>query len=106
MNKTEILSLLKNNFNGSVSQDLDAEIELRCGEESLFIAVREQTLLAHEGTNPANPPEIVLFFDSLKLAYHLLDGTADPVIAFMNGRLRSDSNLVWVFQILNSFRKS
>lgn len=51
------------------------------------------------------PADITLYFHSVEEAAALLQGSANPVTAFMDGRFRSDGHLVWVFTVLSIFRK-
>ena len=60
-----------------------------------------QARVVHEPT----PADITLYFHSVEEAAALLQGSANPVTAFMDGRFRSDGHLVWVFTVLSMFRK-
>ena len=50
------------------------------------------------------PFDITLYFHTAQEALDLLQGQANPVEAFMDGRFRSDGYLLWVFAVLSMFR--
>ena len=99
----KIVEYLTNSFDPAAAGDIDARIELRMREESIQFVIQDKTLQVGE---QEKSPEITLFFESSDLAYEIFTGTTEMVNAFMNGQFKSDSNLIWVFQILGAFRKS
>ena len=99
----KIVEYLTNSFDPAAAGDIDARIELRMSEESIQFVIQDKTLQVGE---QEKSPEITLFFESSDLAYEIFTGTTEMVNAFMNGQFKSDSNLIWVFQILGAFRKS
>ena len=99
----KIVEYLTNSFDPAAAGDIDARIELRMSEETIQFVIQDKTLQVGE---QEKSPEITLFFESSDLAYEIFTGTTEMVNAFMNGQFKSDSNLIWVFQILGAFRKS
>ena len=106
VNAKELAALLEANFDKKASAELDARIEFRLGDESLLMLIQDEKLTLEGFNKSKNPPEIVLFFESAQLAYDIFTGATEWVHAFMNGQLRSDSNLIWVFQIVGSFTRA
>ena len=101
-----IIEYLTNNFDPAAATEIDARIELRLNEESVQFVIQDKELhITKVEESPLNP-EIILFFESANLAYEIFTGTTEVVHAFMNGQFRSDSNLIWAFQILGAFRKT
>ena len=102
----KVAEYLKNNFDPTAASEIDARIELRLSNESVHFVIKDEELhMAQPEEDPSNP-EIILFFESANLAYEIFTGTTEVVHAFMNGQFRSDSNLIWAFQILGAFRKT
>ena len=102
----KITEYLTNNFNPVAAAEIDARIELRLSEESLQFTIQDKMLHMTKQKGVPLKPEIILFFESGDLAYEIFTGTTDMVSAFMNNQFKSDSNLIWVFQILGAFRKN
>ena len=102
----ELASLLEANFDSNASIELDAYIEFQLGDESLLMLIRDKQLTLNAFDKTKQVPEIILFFESAQLAYEIFSGTKEWVNAFMNGQLRSDSNLIWVFQIVGALRQT
>ena len=102
----KIIEYLAKSFDPAAAGEIDARIELRISEESIHFVIQDKKLqMSEQGKSPVSP-EITLFFESSDLAYEIFTGTTEMVNAFMNGQFKSDSNLIWVFQILAAFRKS
>ena len=99
----KIVEYLTNSFDPAAAGEIDARIELRMSEESINFVIQDKKMQMGE---QEKSPEITLFFESSDLAYEIFTGTTEMVDAFMNGQFKSDSNLIWVFQILGAFRKS
>ena len=106
VNVQELASLLETNFDSNASIELDAHIEFQLGDESLLMLIRDKQLTLNAFDKTKQVPEIILFFESAQLAYEIFSGTKEWVNAFMNGQLRSDSNLIWVFQIVGALRQT
>ena len=106
VNVQELASLLEANFDSNASIELDAHIEFQLGDESLLMLIRDKQLTLNAFDKTKQVPEIILFFESAQLAYEIFSGTKEWVNAFMNGQLRSDSNLIWVFQIVGALRQT
>ena len=106
VNMQELASLLEANFDSNASIELDARIEFQLGDESLLMIIRDKQLTLHAFDKSNQAPEIILFFESVQLAHEIFSGTKEWVDAFMNGKLRSNSNLIWVFQIVGALRES
>ena len=102
----KIIEYLTNNFDPAAANEIDARIELRLDEESVHFVIQDKELHITKAEESPLNPEIILFFESATLAYEIFTGTTEMVNAFMNGQFKSDSNLIWVFQILGAFRKS
>ena len=106
VNAQELATLLETNFDKKASAELDARIEFRLGDESLLMLIQDEKLTLEGFNKSKTPSEIVLFFESAQLAYEIFTGATGWVQAFMKGQLKSDSNLVWVFQIVGSFTRT
>ena len=99
----KVIEYLTNSFDPAAAGEIDARIELRMNEESIYFVIQDKKMRMGE---QEKSPEITLFFESSDLAYEIFTGTTEMVNAFMNGHFKSDSNLIWVFHILGAFRKS
>ena len=99
----KIIEYLTKSFDPAAAGEIDARIEIRMSEESIYFVIQDKKMRMGE---QEKSPEITLFFESSDLAYDIFTGTTEMVDAFMNGQFKSDSNLIWVFQILGAFRKS
>ena len=99
----KIVKYLTDSFDPASAGEIDARIELRMSEESIHFVIQEKKM--QMGKHDKSP-EIILFFESSALAYEIFSGTTEMVDAFLNDQFKSDSNLIWVFQILGAFRKN
>ena len=99
----KVIEYLTNSFDPAAAGEIDARIEIRMSEGSIYFVIQDKKMRMGE---QEKSPEITLFFESSDLAYDIFTGTTEMVDAFMNGQFKSDSNLIWVFQILGAFRKS
>ena len=99
----KVIEYLTNSFDPAAAGEIDARIEIRMSEESIYFVIQDKKMRMGE---QEKSPEITLFFESSDLAYDIFTGTTEMVDAFMNGQFKSDSNLIWVFHILAVFRKS
>ena len=99
----KVIEYLTNSFDPAAAGEIDARIEIRMSEESIYFVIQDKKMRMGE---QEKSPEITLFFESSDLAYEIFTGTTEMVDAFMNGQFKSDSNLIWVFHILAAFRKS
>ena len=101
---------LSTSFNRAAAREFDGTVVLefrpesdRPAEQRVVLTVDHCDLkarIAEEST----PADITLYFHSVDEAAALLQGKANPVNAFMDGRFRSDGHLVWVFTVLSMFR--
>ena len=78
----------------------EAELPL---DQRVVLRIDHGDLHAQIASEPT-PADITLYFHSMDEAAELLQGSANPVTAFMEGRFRSDGHLVWVFTVLSMFR--
>ena len=99
----KVIEYLTNSFDPAAAGEIDARIEIRMSEGSIYFVIQDKKMRMGE---QEKSPEITLFFESSDLAYEIFTGTTEMVDAFMNGQFKSDSNLIWVFHILAAFRKS
>ena len=99
----KVIEYLTNSFDPAAAGEIDARIEIRMSEESIYFVIQDKKMRMGE---QEKSPEITLFFESSDLAYEIFTGTTEMVDAFMNGQFKSDSNLIWVFHILAAFRTS
>ena len=99
----KVIEYLTNSFDPAAAGEIDARIEIRMSEGSIYFVIQDKKMRMGE---KEKSPEITLFFESSDLAYEIFTGTTEMVDAFMNGQFKSDSNLIWVFHILAAFRKS
>ena len=99
----KVIEYLTNSFDPAAAGEIDARIEIRMSEESIYFVIQDKKMRMGE---QEKSPEITLFFESSDLAYEIFTGTKEMVDAFMNDQFKSDSNLIWVFHILRAFRKS
>ena len=99
----KVVEYLTNSFDPAAAGEIDARIEIRMSEESIYFVIQDKKMRMGE---QEKSPEITLFFESSDLAYEIFTGTTEMVDAFMKGQFKSDGNLIWVFHILAAFRKS
>jgi putative sterol carrier protein len=105
---TELHTLLRARFDGAHAGDLDATIEFNWGDGRTLVGIHhgEVTYYADTADDAAAPgPELVIFFRDLKQAMDIISGQGNPIEAFMQGELRSNGHIVWVFQTLAAFSK-
>lgn len=103
----EMRALMQRRFDPSLTNELDATIEFDWGDDRLRFAVSSQTLTInnHQDGNLLPAPECTVFFGDFAVAKALVSGKANPITAFMQGQLRSDSHLLWVFHALAAFSR-
>jgi putative sterol carrier protein len=95
-------SFLKESFAAEAAADLETDIELRFPNDSLFFDIRNGTLTFPEIATA----ELILYFESQDQAKRLFSGEEDMVAAFMQGQIRSNGHLIWVFKTFAAFSKN
>jgi len=101
----EITARLEAAFRPEAAAGLESVYQLRIGSEhALYLRIRSRTLEVHPGRCPH--PSVTMIFDHMDTALGLLEGTVDPMTAFLEGRLQSDGNLILALQLIAAFRRS
>lgn len=95
-------AFLRESFSPTRAGDLETDIELRFPTHSAFCSIRNGELLFPQ----INEAALVIYFDSAEHAQRLFSGIDNVVEAFMNGQLRSNGHLIWVFQTFAAFSKT
>ena len=95
-------SFLQESFAPDAAADLETDIELRFPNDSLFFDVRGGALTFPQITTA----ELILYFESRDQAKRLFSGEEDMVEAFMQGQIRSNGHLIWVFKTFAAFSKN
>ena len=105
-----LVARLSSAFNPAAAREFDGTVVLEFKPEAeppvaqrVVLKVDHGDLQARIAAEPT-PADITLYFHSMDEAAALLQGSANPVTAFMEGRFRSDGHLVWVFTVLSMFR--
>ena len=92
-------------FRSAVATDVDVVFALATEgegdvEELAKFAVRDGELMWDVDARP----DATFFFASAETARAIVEGSLDPVAAFMAGRFRADGNLPLAFTLLALFR--
>ncbi len=101
---------LAKSFNPGLAREFDGTVVLELLAASDGSVAQRVVLDVDHGalqtriTSEPTPADITLYFHSAAEAAQLLQGSANPVTAFMDGRFRSDGYLIWVFTVLSMFR--
>lgn len=101
---------LSASFNPAVAREFDGTVVLELeaggdqGATQRVVLTLDQGDLQSRVTTDQISADITLYFHSAAEAAALLQGSANPVAAFMEGRFRSDGYLIWVFSVLSMFR--
>ncbi len=95
-------SFLQQNFAPEAAADLATDIELRFPDGSTFCDIRSGVLSFPQITNA----ELVLYFESQAQAQRLFRGQEDVMEAFLQGHIRSNGHLIWVFKTFAAFSKN
>lgn len=105
-----LVAKLSSSFNRTAAREFDGTVVLEFqpendlpAEQRVVLKVDHGGLQARVASEPT-PADITLYFHSTDEAAALLQGSANPVNAFMDGRFRSDGHLIWVFTVLSMFR--
>ena len=89
----EIRTRLQSAFDPGGAVDLDAVYQFQFEDaEGYHLVIRDGSLEVHAGEHAH--PSIRLMFDSIDTAERVVDGSIDAMQAFMQGRIRSDGNLL------------
>ena len=105
-----LVAQLSASFNPVLAREFDGTVVLELDPGSDQGAAQRVVLILDHGklqtrvTTDQTPADITLYFHSAAEAAALLQGSANPVTAFMEGRFRSDGYLIWVFSVLSMFR--
>jgi len=101
---------LSASFNPVLAREFDGTVVLDLAAASDGAVAQRVLLKVDHGdlqtriTSEQTPADITLYFHSADEAAQLLQGSANPVAEFMDGRFRSDGYLIWVFTVLSMFR--
>ena len=99
--REDFRNTLAERFDGAAIRDQDLRIALAVGDwRPLGCSLSHGRLVFDDATTP----EATFHFDSAGTALGLLCGSGDAMEAFMEGRLRSDGGLTWLFVLLAAFR--
>lgn len=91
-------SFLENQFCSEKSGELDARICMQWVDGQICFRIQGGTIsFAHDCD-----PELTIYFKGSEDAMGLISGKRDPVHAFMNGNLRANGHLIWVFQTMTA----
>lgn len=93
---------LERSFHPAAADRLDAVFRITVDGDSLTFRVDHGTLDLHvpAGTRP----DATFMFEDVDTAWALLSGRANAFEAFMEGRFRSDGNLMWAFALMAMFQ--
>ncbi len=92
-------------FRPDAAVGLESVYQFRIGsEEPLHLRIQAGTLEVRAGRCPH--PSLTMIFDDTDTALGLLEGTVEPMTAFLEGRLKSDGNLILALQLIAAFRRS
>lgn len=95
---------LQRSFRPDVGADLIRTYQFRiAGEDHFHLRIVNGTLTVHEGAHDA--PCVTMLFPDVGTALGLLEGSLDPMEAFLEGQLRSDGNLILALQLGGLFRR-
>ena len=73
------------------------------GEDQFHLRIVGGTLTVHEGAHCA--PCVTMLFPDVETALGLLEGSMDPMQAFLDGHIRSDGHLILALQLSGLFRR-
>lgn len=95
---------LQRAFQPAAAAEADHVYQYRVGDEDLFhLAVRRGELQVGAGAHPR--PSVTFIVDELDTALGILEGSVDPMAAFMDGRVRTDGHLILALQLGLMFRR-
>lgn len=99
----EIGERLQRRFKAEAGAGLLRTYQFRIAEEDHFhLCIRTGVLTVRPGAHPA--PCVTMLFPDLETALGILEGSIDPMQAFLDGQIRSDGNLIMALQLGSLFR--
>lgn len=94
----KIRAHLQSAFDPAAAADLDVVYQFQFEDaESYHLVIHDGRLKVHAGEHAR--PSIRLMFDSAATAEGVIDGSIDATQAFMQGRVRSDGNLLLAMRL-------
>lgn len=99
----DLKTMLKQQFAADRAADFDLGVELDCADQRHRIDIRNGTATFYKSAEQAPTAELVLYFRDEQKAKEILSGHLNPLDAFMQGELRSNGYLFWVFRTLAIF---
>lgn len=95
---------LQQAFRDELAKELKRDYLLLIGaQHHLHLAIEHGRLEVRD--EPCPEPSVTLMFPDLDVALGLLEGSLDPMQAFLEGQFRSDGNLILALQLLGLFRR-
>lgn len=89
-------SFLENQFCSEKSGELDARVRMQWADGQICFQIQGGAISFADDSDP----ELTIYFKDSEDAKGLISGKRDPVHAFMNGNLRANGHLIWVFQTM------
>lgn len=89
-------SFLENQFCSEKSGELDARVRMQWADGQICFQIQDGAISFAKD----NDPELTIYFKDSAEAMGLISGKVDPVNAFMQGNLRANGHLIWVFQTM------
>lgn len=106
-NHLAMREFLRGRFNPNHQTGLDAKIALDWRDGKIEFSVCDECLEFASNSGQASgdeePAELVIYFDCEATARRLLSGQGDPMASFVNGEIRSNGYLIWVFHAFAAF---
>lgn len=94
---------LQRSFKQSAGAGLTRTYQFRiAGGDDFHLRIVEGTLTIHPGAHCA--PCVTMLFPDVETALGILEGSIDPMQAFLDGHIRSDGNLILALQLGGLFR--
>lgn len=94
----EIRKRLRSAFDPAAASDLEVVYQFEFGDaEGYHLIISHGDLEVHAGEHAH--PSITLMFDRLDTARDVIAGPIDAMQAFMQGRIRSDGNLLLAMRL-------
>lgn len=93
---------LQRRFKPEAGADLIHTYQFRiAGEDYFHLSIYEGSLTIHPGAHAA--PCVTMLFPDVETALGILEGSIDPMQAFLDGQIRSDGNLILALQLGSLF---
>jgi len=73
------------------------------GEDHFHLCIVKGTLTIHQGAHQT--PCVTMFFPDVETALGILEGSIDPMQAFLDGQIRSDGHLILALQLGSLFHQ-